>query len=417
VTSKRWIRLGGAAALAAGMAAGWASPGPLHASANFGCKNLDPIKSQNALTATIDTAGRPWDQIQSVAVSAGPTLAGINEGSYGSASASIPQLAIAVTTCATAKPSFPAVVGTESDSGANWNACFELDPGASIAGGGAGLNGTQIGFNPDPGAGNPINDGPFPPSQGWRFCSFATINAGLADDSGVATFDVIGQYNQDDLAVMKDNGLGTASVKSTISPATYTINGSGFLVVTMYVPYSLVITTPDPGLPGNGNSNITTVEPWIATGNSLSDMVPDANASVQVGLPSQVCTPAGCFQNLEGLTTSVSWLPGSESCTTPIASCSKEAGSGLDLGLSPVDFPIGGLRVPVNPLEPCAGTAGTCIAVQHGTTTGGTPWTYTFDYGRLYPGVIAASSVLDTSGTPYTGTFQYQEFPGTISAP
>jgi hypothetical protein len=385
--------LGGAAILTAGVAAGYAGGAPITAHASTlqtiagQCHSLNPQTTLNALTATNDDA-RPWDMVGSVTVNGGFTAP---DGGA--------ELQIVIETCATAAPSFPNTA--TGDVGAQWQACYYTDQANPLN---SAPNGIQVGTAAD---GNPLYDGPYEASQGWRYCAWASINAGVSNDWGVAYYDQIGQYTFLDRANLVANNLST----KTVSDASFGIDGNGKFAVTIYAPYNWT-STAQAAAPSGSIVNVTTSSPTIVPGHSVNDMVASAEAAQNVGLPSNTCTPVvvNCFQGLAGLLTTVSYAPGFENCSTPVIGCTKTAGSGYDIGLSPIGFPLGAVEVPVNPLAPCLGTAGTCIASQH--TTGVPPSSYTFDYGRLFPGPVAPSGALDSTGVPYTATGQYQDYPG-----
>lgn len=392
---QRWLRIGGAALLTAGVAAGYAGGAPITAHAATlqtiagQCHSLNPQTTLNALTASNDDT-RPWDMVGSVTVNGGFTAP---DGGA--------ELQIQIETCATAAPSFPNTA--TGDVGAQWQACYYSDQTNPLN---SAPNGIQVGTAAD---GSPIYDGPYPANQGWRYCAWATINAGVSNDWGVAYYDQIGQYTFLDQANLYTY-VGTTKT-NTIDNASFGIDANGKFAVTVYAPYNWTSTADAPA-PSGSIVHVTTSSPTIVAGHSVNDMVASAESAQNVGLPNNTCTPVvvNCFQGLVGLLTTVSFAPGYENCTTAVIACSKTPGSGFDIGLSPIGFPLGAVEVPVNPLAPCLGASGLCIAQQH--SVGPPPSSYTFDYGRLFPGPVAASSALDSTGVPYTATGQYQDYPG-----
>jgi len=390
---QRWLRLGGAAILTAGVAAGYMGGAPITAHAATlqtiagQCKSLNPQTTLNALTASNDNA-RTWDMMRNVTVNGGFTAP---DGGA--------ELQIVIETCATSAPSFPNTA--TGDVGAQWQACYYSDQTNPLN---SAPNGIQVGTAAD---GAPIYDGPYPANQGWRYCAWATRNAGVADDWGVAYFDQIGQYTFLDRANLVANNLTT----KTVTDASFAIDGSGFFAVTVYAPYNWTSTT-QAAAPSGSIVNVTTSSPTIVASKSVNDMVASGEAAQNVGLPSNTCTPviSQCFQGLVGLLTTVSWAPGFEDCSPVVIGCTKTLGSGYDVGLSPIGFPLGAVETPINPLAPCLGASGLCIASQR--NVGVPPSSYTFDYGRLFPGLVPGSGALDASGADYSGTGQYLDYSG-----
>ena len=214
----------------------------------------------------------------------------------------------------------------------------------------------------------------------------------------------------------------------TVSAASPTLIPFGATSVTMTFPYQWVVTQGD----GLGN-NVTTHETWVTPNDTLSAVTALTQVAAEVNLPSPpapICVPpvqvgpiapcgiAGPIQGIVGLLTSVDWAPGYEYCDPltsvaghPIAnptSCHKTGDTGdafadgNDIGLSPIGFPLGALRSPVDHFD----TPGTVdVAVQlPGLPSATTSLTgYAFVYGREFPGLLP----VPVDGNLYTGTGQY----------
>jgi hypothetical protein len=135
------------------------------------CHNLQPGYdsltgqeiSPSAFTAVADNT-RPYAQFSSVTVNANALT--IYDPS---SNVVIPEAAITVNLCS-AVPSFPLSNG---DTGVDYHLCFSPDQTEYIVGG---RFGAVVGI--DPVSGNPIFDGPYPRSQGFKACGWADILAG-----------------------------------------------------------------------------------------------------------------------------------------------------------------------------------------------------------------------------------------------
>lgn len=374
-------------ALAMAAVAAAFSPGLMRPQASAGltisvgtCHNLNPAVTQSALTA-VRSDDRPWDQISSVLVTPGPTVTA-NAGTF---SVSYSQLEVAITTCATALPTFPDP--TTGDVTAQWLACF--DPGTSMPIATA-PDGVLIGH----GAGGlPLFDGPYPSNQGYRFCGWASQSAG-ANDYGVAVYDPVGAYAEYDRADLVDSTL----TATTVTPATWTIGG-GAVVVNLYIPYDWVVTTP------SGSGSFTTVDPILTAGATVGNFVAQtqggppgvvqpASAHCTPGIQTQsaaLCTPA--VNGLQSLTP-VDWAPGSEWCVMVNVGCAMYATGGFADGYdlsSDVKSKPAATVVPLNVSQPCLGPSQSCIASQ--------PPTYSFDYGRFLDPVMTSP--------PFSATRRY----------
>ena len=389
---KRSVRLGVSAAAVGALVGGlFGVPLTAHASAGVtinhgGCHNLDPVTTQNAITAA-RSDDRPWAQISSVDVNP---------------SAASGEVWFTVHICGTI-PSFPDAAN--GDTGVQYNVCFKDDNSPMMKDG----NGVNVGADPVTGA---LFDGPFPGDDGWRVCAWAAENAGVPGFTyGVSTFDQIGQYNFFDQSQLV--GLTAPS-----------FSGGG-LWLTFHFPYIWTVTE------GDGLGNLVTIhEPWISANDPLTAITASAQVSATVGLPSPVCVPpsavgpvpacgiAGPIQGLVGLLSTVDWAPGYEYCdplTTvaghPVAnptSCHKTGDTGdafadgNDLGLSPVDWPVGALRSPVDHFDP-VGTVDVANQLPGPPSATTSATGYQFVYGREFPGLLP----VPVDGNLYTGTSQY----------
>ena len=415
---KRSFRLGLVAVASGALVGGWAGA-PLSAHAfttttihHGGCHNLDPVTTQNAITA-VRADDRPWSQIDTVDVN--PSTSG--------------EIWFTIHVCSTTSlPTFPIASGNGAgDTGVQYNVCFRDDNSPMMKDN----NGTQVGTDPVTGA---LYDGPFPGDDGWRACAWVAFNAGATGNQesyGVATFDQIGQYNFFDQSQL-----------SGITAPTVTGGGGTEIWIKFHFPYVWHVTEGD----GLGN-NVTINEPWIAAGDTISAITASSQVSATVGLPSPVCVPpsdvnplnnptpliakcsiAGPIQGLVGLLTTVDWAPGYEYCD-PLTSvgghnfadptkCHKigDLGDALtdgnDLGLAPVDWPVGALRSPVDHFDP-VGTVDVANTLPCAPPAPGCSLTgYQFVYGREFPGILP----VPVDGNLYSGTSQYLDGGDSVTA-
>lgn len=379
---KSWLRIGLGLVGAAGITVASISGGTIHASANTpiagfnlngdgGCHNLNPVLEANtsALTAVADNT-RAYAQIQNVAVTAGAATAdGISEAK------------VVVTLCG-AVPAFP--VTGNGDTGVSWYACFDPKSTQPIV---SSSTGVQTGVQPI--TGNPTHDGPYPKSQGFRFCAWASVNAGTGLDYGVAWSDPIAQFTFLDPANMFDGSLAN----QTISTATVVGN-----TVTMFLPNTWRWTV-SPGSPLQSLRNET-----VATaGDVTTDWSAQAWVNAEVNLPSPpapICVPTTCIQGIIGLLVPVDFAPGYQLCATAVTSCANfddpTQGRGTDLGIE-MDFPVGSIQTCVNPVNPATDAPGalgnpdiTCT-VSNGFGTAGLPWVYAPVYGRILPAPVTVN--------------------------
>jgi hypothetical protein len=318
-----------------------------------GCHNLNPTLEVNrsALTAVADNT-RPYAQIKSVAVATSTTTV----------DGFIPEATVTVTLCG-GIPVFPAFNG---DKGVLYHACFtpaSTEPIRSAPFG--------VVTNPStPPFGNPAHDGPYPPSQGYRFCVWASVNALSGTDSGIAWYDPATGYRYLDSTV------------ASVTPASFNFAAGYF---TMYLPYTWRWT-----------STYVSNEPVIASGDITTDWVADAEVT-PTGAPTAICVArtSPCVQGIIDLPTLVDFAPGYEVCTTPLVGCAQDSdaqGMGMDLGVE-MDYPVTSIETCFNPLNPAnddPGFAGpdTPCNIETGIGAAGVPWTYAPVYGRILPDPI-----------------------------
>jgi len=322
------VRILAAAAVVAG---GLILPGHTVHAATGGCisdysgDELNPIVSQSDALAAVDTA-RTYADITGACATAGATNT------------------IAITT-ATALPSFPT---TNGDAGVTFQACADANgPIASAI--------VQIGVGH---RGGPVFDGPYPPSQGWKICTYLTVQVGSPNDYGMELFDPVGNFTFFDFP----------SLPGFPAPS---ISGS---TVTLSMPSSMCFTVDAPAPPLVGIQR-TDCDPFF-NGTSLQNIVVETQVQAEATLPFPVCVntnPPGITCNgnqtvgpifgIAGLLATSDWAPGKITCATPglITTCSSAgtpatsataAGNGLDLGLLPIPPEAQAIVTCVNPLSP-----------------------------------------------------------------
>jgi hypothetical protein len=389
---KSWFRIGLGLLGAGGIAASTLGVGTIHAHATgsltitpttvagTACHNLNPDLEINttALTAVADGPGRGYSQISSVTVGAGPVIDGIS------------QAAITVNLCG-AVPTFPL---TNGDTGAEYYLCFSPSPNEAIA---SGRYGNVVGNGAI--SGDPIFDGPYPKSQGWRLCAWASINAGVGVDFGVAYYDPIALFTFLDPANLFDGTPATPTI-------TKTTLASGVTSFTMYLPY-IWRSTANGGLPTQVVESSQVLSPSDVS--PANDFVAESEVAFNVGLPSPpapVCAPTTsiCVQGIVGELVPVDFAPGYEVCTAPLQGCAQYGPLGFDLGVEN-NFPVSAIETCVNPVNPPGNNPAspllTCDVASFPNTpaTGGpppkpgpagqqVPYTTIFQYGRILPGPI-----------------------------
>lgn len=395
----------------------------LLAHANGSCINdpaldaLNPVVAQSDLTAEIDVS-RPWADISGAVCGndAAAVLATV-KGNVTEASFNIP-LAAPI-------PNFPTPGG---DTGITFEACSDMN-GPLAAGP------TQIGVGH---RGEPIFDGPYPPSQGWRYCTYASLQVAAPLDYGVEIVDPVGDSMFVDFVALRDTA-GNATITAPLGIA------PGSNQVTLYLPDTLVyqvdaVAPPFRGLPHNF------VEPFLAPMGGTGVV---GNASVftkmviAVTLPFPICvntSPPGIGCNGSQTIGPIlgvaafddrpsDWAPGSITCPffPNVTSCAPGNGgnpaavhNGYDLGLAAIPavptcanplFPGPPTPPANNPLVTCAALNGayTYFPCQPNSVpdgqdqgdatiaTGGcpvpigpaiVPYAYASEYGRVTPSML-----------------------------
>ena len=126
-----------------------------------GCGNaVDPVLTENALTIVQNTT-EPWGGIKSATLSnGGATLS----------TPAVNQVKVQIVTCGNI-PTF-GTPAAGADSGINYTLCTDISNGAGDAGGAYPV---VIGSGH---RGGPIYDGPYPASQGWKYCGVLQIATG-----------------------------------------------------------------------------------------------------------------------------------------------------------------------------------------------------------------------------------------------
>jgi len=289
---------------------------------------LNPYVSRSDALATVDLA-RTYTDITGACAAPGATNT------------------ISITT-ATGIPSFPT---TNGDTGILYEACADANgPIASTI--------VQIGVGH---RGEPVLGGPYPPSQGWKICSFLVVQAASPNDYGMEILDPDGDRTVYDYPSLP--GFPAPSISGT--------------TVTLSMPSSMCFTVDAPAPPLVGIQR-TDCMPFF-NGTSLQNIVArTSNLCVCVNFPFPVCVntnPLGISCNGNQIVgpiygiyiwvplplTPSDWIPGKITCATPgvLTTCSAAgtpassptaAGNGYDLGLVPGS--PGAAPTCTNPLSP-----------------------------------------------------------------
>ena len=326
---------------------------PVYAGGVGGCGKIarDPNLATSSLTAFPSALPRSYAEMTAITIAAGPITP-----LFGS-----PQGDFTLTTC-TPQPSWPSTAS--GDAGVEFKVC--LDPAQAQA-----ITRTPqvIGHGHD---GRPIYDGPYPSSQGWKFCTFADFGVGGGTgglvDYGLCWWDPIGipscvhASNQPDMT--RPGWAGNA--------------------VNLYFPYTwrwVIAELTDLNPPLDGSAK-TMAEPVLGAGDSPSNVVATASASFDAGVPPSiapngVCAPTpvqqpACVGGITSITGLLDTIPGTQYCPGVVAGLPEPAvgcindGLGYDLGLNPVSVP-GAQAVPT-----CADTTNTSGSAGAVTVNGGT---------------------------------------------
>lgn len=298
---------------------------------------LNPIEFQSDLTANPDPAY---------------SFAGVCGFGVGSASAPFgnPEKAITVQ-LGGSLPGFPDGGG---DIGITVSVCADMS--GAIASGPV-----QVGVNH---RGQPIYDGPWNPEDGWKYCTYATVQAGVPFDYGTETFNPNGNFTFTDYPAMKDAATGLA----TITPPSNTL-GAGTTSVTLYLPLTQISKVNAPAPPLQGIARDLS-EPYIGT-STANDLFALTQVNAEATLPFPVCinlNPPGIECNgseifgpvfgLAGILASSGWAPGTIQCPGfPNPTSCFEAGTGgfknaVDGGVLPLPFDAQAFPTPcVDPLD------------------------------------------------------------------
>src|SRR5258708_3506406 len=171
-------------------------------------------------------------------------------------------------------PGFP--TSSDGDLGITFEACVDVN-------GPLAYTPLQIGFGHH---GEPVFDGPYPPSQGWKYCAFATTT--LVDQAlrlppiyGVEILDPAGGRTDVDGARLHDTqGLATITPPVGLAP--------GSTMVTLYLPDVLAyrVDAVPPPLVGAPR---TFVEPFLEQGSTITNMSVRTTDAVKAALPFPEC--------------------------------------------------------------------------------------------------------------------------------
>lgn len=363
----RFIGVIGGLALVAG---GLASTPVITAHAGSGCVTgsgigLDPIISQSDLLAT-PSAAYNWAGVTSFCVT-NPGTAALSGN---------PEADITINT-----GTLPAFPDGRGDVGFTATACSDVTgPMASAP--------QQIGINH---RGQPVFDGPYPPEDGYKVCSYVTHQVGSSDDYGLEFFDPTGNFTFFDYPELCDLSGATAAPcgkgAPTIMPPKIGANS-----ITLHLPQNLKYTVNPPapplhGIARNWSEPITTGTPNLQNTFVLMQVQAEAN------LPMPVCVnlnPPGISCNgnelvgpifgVAGLLVTSGWAPGQIACNNLLsaggesipnpATCSSSGtggfGNAVDLGILPLPPNAQAITTPC--ADPLDSPAVLDCAVQEGTS-------------------------------------------------
>jgi len=357
---------------------------------------LNPIVSQSDVLATVDT-GRTYADI---------TGACATEGANNT-------VAITTTSPIPTAASFPK---TNGDIGITYQAC-------SDATGPLGSAIDQIGIGH---RGGPVYAGPFPGSQGWKICSYLTIQAATPNDYGMEIFDPVGNFTFFDFP----------GLSGFTAPA---ISGS---TVTLSLPSTMcaIVNAPAPPLVGIARQDCYR----FFNSSTLAHVAVETQVNAEATLPFPVCVntnPPGISCNgnqtigpifgIVGLLATSDWAPGKITCGTPglITSCAPAGdptgafSNALDLGLLPLPPEGQAIETCLNPITP--GPGGVPPANTPAVTCGATVATFTYnpcqagstatqDQGDLYTVLSAAGQGSACTITSATSVDEYDTEYGRI---
>ena len=370
---------------------------PTHAHAAVGScitdysgDELNPIVAQSDLLAVTDSS-RTYADIQQACATAGATNS-------------------VTRTMGSVLPSSGFPTAPQGDLGVTYQFC--ADANGPIA-----SNIVQIGVGH---RGGPVFDGPYPPSQGWKICSYLTIQAATPNDYGMEIFDPVGNFTFFDFP----------SIPGFPAP---TISGN---TVTLNMPSTMCFTVGAPSAPEVGIAR-TDCDPFF-NGTNLQNIVVETEVQAEATLPFPVCineNPPGISCNgnetigpifgVAGLLVTSDWAPGKITCSTPIIGCSSAgtpassptaAGNGLDIGLLPIPPELQAIETCVNPLAPGPSTV---PPADNGLVTCGAQaatWTYNpcqagnggnnaQDQGDLYTITSKAGAPCPVTSVTLAGTY------------
>ena len=272
---------------------------------------------------------------------------------------------------------FPTAAG---DVGVSLTACVDVS-------GALGSSAVQIGVGH---RGGPIFDGPYPATQGYKYCTWWSRQLGLADDWGTAVFTPEGIFNQTSHLNLHDTGCVVPNCATAVAPVTTitapSVSGS---TATLYLPDTEVyqvnaVAPPLKGLPH------TFTEPFLGplgSASPINNIVLEAQVQAEVSLPSPpaplcvnptdlLATPTnpaallvcdgketvGPVQGIVGLLVTTSWAPGLITCPgfpNPLTCAASDGGNtgitnGQDLGILEVPPGVPGVGLVGQAIATCA---------------------------------------------------------------
>jgi hypothetical protein len=339
--------------------------------------NYDPVRTQNAITATGDPT-RPWDDIS-----------GATNGANTTSPAGQAQAVFTLNLCG-GVPDFASVIA--SSTAAEYIVCADANNPAIT---GSTPQTIALGHR-----GGPVKDGPYPPSQGYKFCTWANFQADPLGHTntptwGVAWYDPMGSFTflDSSLLVYPVGGIPTAS----ITPPSCNAGGPsciGATSITLSLPLTWAWQVAGAAAPLHGTRKYE-VETPFAAGSTILNIVALSQIAATVSLPAPVCPPNGvpvdCLQGIGGLVFTAGAFPADQNCTAPDA-CPTNNQQGYELGIVPAGYPIGAFVSPLCGQNPPFD--GTCVWTDVGTS-----WTY---YPCFGPGDSWPSGVPGQPGAPGT---------------
>jgi hypothetical protein len=275
-----------------------------------GCGNaIDPIESINSLALFPDTSGRGYDSIRSIDVG--------GSNAFLASTPAVGEESFTVTLCGPI-PVFPNATTGGADAGLQLRTC--VDPNSVIA--------SAPEYVRTNGDASPVYEGPFPPSQGYRYCTFVNISGGTGGNAvswGTGVWDPAGGLiDVRDSSRLRDlHGVATIS-RPSANIGSVATGFAGATQITYYLPDSVITAAYTSSV---DFGDWLWVEPFIRGGSSVADW------SVTVGLSGYAT------QGSESPYAITDSGPGVQFCNGP-GGCDADWGYSYDYGLVPDPIPV-----------------------------------------------------------------------------